>query len=343
MSYTAAVITVSDKGARGERADTSGPALCAILRERGWEVVHTAIVPDEAETIKNELIRCSDEEGVCLVLTTGGTGFSPRDVTPEATAAVIERAAPGIPEAMRAESMRITPRGCLSREAAGIRGKTLIVNLPGSEKAARENLLSVIDALGHGTDMLRSSGSADCAAPASGHHHGPWHEHHHGPEHHEPCHGHHHGPDHGYHHGHFCPCPHREPCRRHDGPPPLDEWLREAKTAPDAAKCGMYLTHCGTVRESARSRVRDGDEGAAPVRGMLFSYDAEKMRAAVDEALNMEGIYFVRAWLAEGELAVGDDIMRVLIGGDIRPRVVEALQFLVGKLKNECVSEREIF
>ena len=307
MTYTAAVITVSDKGSRGERVDTSGPALCAILRERGWKIAHTAIVPDELELIKNELVHCSDELGVCLVLTTGGTGFSPRDVTPEATAAVIERAAPGIPEAMRAESMRITPRGCLSRESAGIRGKTLIVNLPGSEKAARENLLSVVDALGHGADILRSSGSADCGGSA--HHH---HDHHH-------------------------------ECCRHDGPPSLDEWLSQARTAPDAEKCGMYLTHCGTVRQSARARVREGDESAAPVRGMLFSYDAEKMRRAVDEALAMDGIYFVRAWLAEGELAVGDDIMRVLIGGDIRPHVIDALQALVGKLKNECVSEQEIF
>lgn len=305
MTYTAAVITVSDKGSRGERTDTSGPALCEILRGRGWEVVHTAIVPDEQEAIKAELIRCADEAGVCLVLTTGGTGFSPRDVTPEATAAVIERAAPGIPEAMRAESMRITPRGCLSRETAGIRGKTLIVNLPGSEKAARENLLSVVDALGHGVDILRSSGSADCAAPAH----------------------HHHGHDHT----------HRA------APPSLDVWLREARSAPDAEKCGMYLTHCGVVRESARARVRSGDDTAAPVRGMLFSYDAEKARAAVDEALGMEGIYFARAWLAEGELAVGDDIMRVLIGGDTRPHVIDALQALVGKLKNKCVSERELF
>lgn len=303
MSYTAAVITVSDKGARGERVDTSGPSLCAILREHGWEVVHTAIIPDEPETIKAELIRCSDVLGAALALTTGGTGFSPRDVTPEATMAVIERAAPGIPEAMRAESMRITPRGCLSREAAGIRGRTLIVNLPGSEKASRENLLSVLGALSHGVDMLRSTGSADCAA------------------------------DHHHHHGH----------PRRPAPPSLDEWLREAKSAPDAGKCGMYLTHCGTVRESARARVRSGDGAAAPVRGMRFSYDGEKMRAAVDETLSMEGIHFVRAWLADGELAVGDDIMRVLIGGDIRPRVVGALEYLVGRLKSECVSEEELF
>ena len=163
MQHTAAVITVSDKGARGQRIDTSGPALCAILKEYGLEVVYTSIVPDEADDIQRELKKCADERRVALVLTTGGTGFSPRDVTPEATKAVIERETPGIPEAMRAASMRITPRGCLSRSAAGIRGRTLIVNLPGSEKAARENILAVMDPLMHGLDMLASAGSADCA------------------------------------------------------------------------------------------------------------------------------------------------------------------------------------
>ena len=166
MEYTAAVITISDKGARGEREDTSGPALCSLSREHGFTVVHTHIIPDDIEEIKAELIRCADELRVQLVLTTGGTGFSPRDVTPEATKAVIERETPGIPEAMRAESMRITPRGCLSRSAAGIRGGTLIVNLPGSERAARENVLAVIEPIKHGLDMLASSGSADCAASA---------------------------------------------------------------------------------------------------------------------------------------------------------------------------------
>ena len=163
MQYTAAVITVSDKGFRGERKDTSGPALCAIAEEYGLKVAYQAMVPDESADIQRELIQCADELGISLVLTTGGTGFSPRDVTPEATKAVIERETPGIPEAMRAESMRITPRGCLSRSVAGIRGRTLIVNLPGSEKAARENILAVMEALLHGLDMLRSEGSADCA------------------------------------------------------------------------------------------------------------------------------------------------------------------------------------
>ena len=165
MAYTAAVITVSDKGARGEREDKSGPLLCEIAGEHGYEVVYTGIIPDELEQIKAELRRCCDELGVSLVLTTGGTGFSPRDVTPEATAAVVERATPGIPELMRAESMKITPRGCLSRSTAGIRGRSLIINLPGSPKAAKENLLAVIEPIKHGLDMLASEGSADCAAP----------------------------------------------------------------------------------------------------------------------------------------------------------------------------------
>lgn len=165
MAYTAAVITVSDKGACGEREDKSGPALCALALEHGYDVVCTSIIPDEIDQIKAELLRCCDELGVRLVLTTGGTGFSPRDVTPEATMAVVERATPGIPELMRAESMKITPRGCLSRSAAGIRGRSLIINLPGSPKAAKENLLAVIEPIKHGLDMLASEGSADCAAP----------------------------------------------------------------------------------------------------------------------------------------------------------------------------------
>ena len=163
MSYTAAVITVSDKGAKGERVDTSGPNLCGILKEKGFDVVYTNIIPDEMEDIKAELIRCADEKGIALVLTTGGTGFSPRDITPEATLQVVERRTPGIPEAMRAESMRITPKGCLSRSEAGIRGRTLIINLPGSKKASEENILAVIDPVEHGLKMLMSEGSADCA------------------------------------------------------------------------------------------------------------------------------------------------------------------------------------
>ena len=163
MSYTAAVITVSDKGYRGEREDTSGPNLVKILTEKGFTVTYTSIVPDEPEMIKEQLVKCADELKIALVLTTGGTGFSPRDITPEATMEVVERLTPGIPEAMRAESMKITPKGCLSRSAAGIRGRSLIINLPGTKKASAENSLAVIDPVAHGLDMLYSEGSADCA------------------------------------------------------------------------------------------------------------------------------------------------------------------------------------
>ena len=163
MSYTAAVITVSDKGYRGQREDTSGPNLVKILTEKGFSVTYTSIVPDEPDMIKEQLVKCADELKIALVLTTGGTGFSPRDITPEATMEVVERLTPGIPEAMRAESMKITPKGCLSRSAAGIRGRSLIINLPGSKKASAENILAIIDPVAHGLDMLYSEGSADCA------------------------------------------------------------------------------------------------------------------------------------------------------------------------------------
>ncbi len=162
--YTAAVITVSDKCSSGEREDTSGPAIAEMAENEGWDVVYRATVPDEMELIKAELIKCCDELKISMVLTTGGTGFARRDITPEATLAVIERETRGIPEAMRAESMKITPRGCLSRSAAGIRGGSLIINLPGSRKAATENLAAVIEPLKHGMDMLSSEGSANCAA-----------------------------------------------------------------------------------------------------------------------------------------------------------------------------------
>lgn len=173
ICYTAAVITVSDKGSRGERVDTSGPAIEALLTENNWEVVFRTIVPDEKRVIEETLIRCADELDAALILTTGGTGFSVRDVTPEATLAVITREARGIPEAMRAASMRITPKGCLSRAAAGIRGGSMIVNLPGSVKAARENLEAVIDPVRHGVEILRrslgegGSSATDCG-PSSG-------------------------------------------------------------------------------------------------------------------------------------------------------------------------------
>ncbi len=297
MSVRAAVITVSDKGSRGEREDTSGPAVAALLEKAGYTVVHTAVIPDERPLIEAELKKCADTLKLDLTVTTGGTGFSPRDVTPEATLAVVERETRGIPEAMRAASLRITSRGCLSRAAAGIRGRTLIVNLPGSKKAALENLEAVLEAIGHGLEMLASAGSADCAAPESA----------------------------------------KKPS------PSLDAWLREAKAEQSAGRIGMYLLHNGVVRETPRAEVREGQENLPPVRGMVFSHDPAKVKAAIAETKALPGIGLARAWLNEGELKSGDDIMYVLVGGDIRPRVMQALDFLVGKLKSECVSEKELY
>ena len=124
--------------------------------------------------------------------------------------------------------------------------------------------------------------------------------------------------------------------------PSMDEWLREAKADPSAEKIGMYLTHNGTVRKTAKARVRSGDMNAENVTGMLFSYDEEKVAAAIDEAYKLDGIYYIKVWLNQGELQVGDDIMYVLIGGDIRPHVVDALQFLVERIKTTCVVETEL-
>jgi molybdopterin synthase catalytic subunit len=122
----------------------------------------------------------------------------------------------------------------------------------------------------------------------------------------------------------------------------LNKWLEEAKADPSAEKCGMYLTHNGVVRATAKAQVREG-VASESVRGMVFSYDEEKVNAAIEEAYKLPGIYYVRVWLASGELSVGDDIMYVLIGGDIRPHVIDGLQFLVGKIKSECVKETEKF
>ena len=125
--------------------------------------------------------------------------------------------------------------------------------------------------------------------------------------------------------------------------PSMDAWIKEAKSDPASGECGMYLFHCGIVRQTARAAAREGRGGVHAVRGMEFSYDAAKAEAASQKTLDMPGIKYARVWLNEGELALGDDIMRVLIGGDIRPHVVDALQFLVGELKTNCVTEREKF
>ena len=155
--FTAAVVTVSDKGSRGERADRSGDAACEALRAGGIAVASRHLVPDERGEIADLLRELCDTERVALVLTTGGTGFSPQDVTPEATLDVVERLCPGIPEAMRALSMAVTRRAILSRAAAGIRGGTLIVNLPGSPKAVEECLGFVMEELLHGLAILRGA------------------------------------------------------------------------------------------------------------------------------------------------------------------------------------------
>ena len=158
MPYTAAVITVSDLGSQGKRVDTSGPAVCKMVEEAGFSVVHTEIVPDEQEKIKNAILTCADEKEISLIFTTGGTGLSPRDVTPEATLAVLDREIRAIPVAMWFEGLKITPRAMLSRAVAGTRGTSLIINLPGSEKAAKENLSAVLGALEHAMHMIAAEG-----------------------------------------------------------------------------------------------------------------------------------------------------------------------------------------
>ncbi len=162
MMFRAAVLTVSDRCARGERPDEGGPIVAELLKSAGYALVHTAIVPDEQDEIELALREIADKGLADLLVTTGGTGFAPRDVTPEATKAVCAHMTPGIPEAMRAASMKITPRAMLSRAEAGIRKRTLIINLPGSPKAAKENLEAVLPALEHGLTMLQGK-QADCA------------------------------------------------------------------------------------------------------------------------------------------------------------------------------------
>ena len=158
----AAIITARDSGYRGEREDLSGPAIKEILEREGYEVISMDILPDDQVMLAGKMQEIADSEKAELILTTGGTGFSERDVIPEATEEVIERKVPGIPEAIRAYSMTITKRAMLSRATAGIRGKTLIINLPGSPKAVRESLEYIIDALAHGLEIL-SGEARDCA------------------------------------------------------------------------------------------------------------------------------------------------------------------------------------
>lgn len=160
--WQAAVITLSDKGARGEREDKSGPAIAQRLKSNGYEVVEQILIADEPAVLKQHLIRLADQRQLDLILTTGGTGFGPRDKTPEATMAVADRNAPGIAEAIRAASMQITPRAMLSRAASVIRGKTLIINLPGSPKACMESMDVFLDTIPHAMGLLRGN-VQDCA------------------------------------------------------------------------------------------------------------------------------------------------------------------------------------
>ncbi len=162
MGFRAYVLTASDAGSRGEREDLSGPAAEELLRAAGYEIAGYAMLPDERDQLAAKMREVADGDLADLLVTTGGTGFSPRDCTPEATADVTERAVPGIPEAMRLFSLQLTPRAMLSRAAAGIRKGTLIVNLPGSPKAVRECMEYILPALEHGLEILRGTAS-NCA------------------------------------------------------------------------------------------------------------------------------------------------------------------------------------
>lgn len=149
------ILTLSDRSSRGERADSSGPALAALIQTEGWAITKQSLLPDDESAIRDILVEWAEGGEVDVILTTGGTGFAPRDVTPEATRAVIEREAPGLAEAMRASSLKITPHAMLSRVVTGIRKRTLIVNLPGSPKGALENLQVILPVLPHAVQLLR--------------------------------------------------------------------------------------------------------------------------------------------------------------------------------------------
>jgi len=164
MTFQAGVVTVSDKGSRGEREDLSGKEVVRMLKDISIDVSETVIIPDEQDQIRQTLIDLSDRKNLDLIVTTGGTGVTPRDVTPDATLEVIDRAMPGMAEAMRQESLKKTPHAMISRAVAGIRGQTLIINLPGSPRSVRENLAVVLPALKHAMEKIRGDES-ECATP----------------------------------------------------------------------------------------------------------------------------------------------------------------------------------
>jgi molybdopterin adenylyltransferase len=161
MTIRFGILTLSDRSSRGERVDSSGPALANLIQAEGWSVVKQSLLPDEESAIRAILTSWADSGEVNVILTTGGTGFSPRDVTPEATRAVIDREAPGLAEAMRAASLKVTPHAMLSRIVTGIRGKTLIINLPGSPKGAVENLQVAIPVLPHAVQLLQEDPASE--------------------------------------------------------------------------------------------------------------------------------------------------------------------------------------
>jgi molybdenum cofactor synthesis domain-containing protein len=161
MTIRFGILTLSDRSARGERADSSGPALAALIQAEGWSVVKQALLPDEESAIRDILTNWADSGEMQVILTTGGTGFSPRDVTPEATRAVIEREAPGLAEAMRAASLKMTPHAMLSRIVTGIRRRVLIINLPGSPKGALENLQVIVPVLPHAVQLLQEDPASE--------------------------------------------------------------------------------------------------------------------------------------------------------------------------------------
>lgn len=167
MALRFGILTVSDRSWRGERKDASGPALVEAVQAQGWQVVRQMILPDDMQDLSDLLAVWSDSGKMDVILTTGGTGFAPRDITPEATQAIIERPAPGLAEAMRAASLQVTPHAMLSRATAGIRKRSLIINLPGSPKGAVENLQTILSVLPHAVQLLQEDPQAEAGHSAS--------------------------------------------------------------------------------------------------------------------------------------------------------------------------------